>query len=320
MDDAARNDTDQLHDSTRWLLVVVLGAAVLAAGVIAATDVPDLVGRRWQAVGAASGALTVIALLVGLLVVLRALDPLADEEPVEAADVVERLPETAPVDEGQAGDSDVDAGDSTEATGAAADPVGASGVEGPEPEPEPSPEPAVVAGAATRRVHRHAVHRFHRTRSLVGIAVVVAFLGMVGMTVAAVADGNKVEERARRALQTQLQADQDGPITEPQPVAVQFTTPGLRRVAEAMNCTGADIGARPVQGWAVSGTFRNPTVVLFAPVPACDNTEIALAPRDGFVYPTVGVPTTTTTTTTAPTPTTGQATALTPTTAAPAAP
>ncbi len=315
MDDAARNDTDQLHDSTRWLLVVLLGVAVLAAGVIAATDVPDLVGRRWQAVGAASGALTVIALLVGLLVVLRALDPLADEEPVEAADVVERLPETAPVDEGQAGDSDVDAGDSTEATGAVADLAGAPGVE------EAEPEPVVVAGAATRRVHRHAVHRFHRTRSLVGIAVVVAFLGMVGMTVAAVADGNKVEERARRALQTQLQADQDGPITEPQPVAVQFTTPGLRRVAEAMNCTGADIGARPVQGWAVSGTFRNPTVVLFAPVPACDNAEIALAPRDGFVYPTIGVPTTTTTSTTAPpTPTTRPATALTPTTVAPVAP
>ncbi len=313
MDDAARNDTDQLHDSTRWLLVVLLGVAVLAAGVIAATDVPDLVGRRWQAVGAASGALTVVALMVGLLVVLRALDPLADEEPVEAADVVERLPETAPEDEGgegEAGDTEVDAGASTEAAGAAAFPAGASGVQ------EPAPEPVA---AASRRVHRHAVHRFHRTRSLVGIAVVVAFLGMVGMTVAAVADGNKVEERARRALQTQLQADQDGPITEPQPVAVQFTTPGLRRVAEAMNCTGADIGARPVQGWAVSGTFRNPTVVLFAPVPACDNVEIALAPRDGFVYPSVGAPTTTTTIA-PPTSTTRPATALTPTTVVPAAP
>ena len=120
-------------------------------------------------------------------------------------------------------------------------------------------------------------------------------------------------------VQTQLQADQDGPITEPQPVAVQFTTPGLRRVAEAMNCTGADIGARPVQGWAVSGTFRNPTVVLFAPVPACDNVEIALAPRDGFVYPSVGAPTTTTTIA-PPTSTTRPATALTPTTVVPAAP
>lgn len=306
MDDPARADNDQLHDSTRWLLVVLLGAAVLAAGVIAATDVPGLVGRRWQAVGAASGALTVIALLVGLLVVLRALDPLADEEPVEAADVVERLPEVAPSDGGDDGtdlDADTEAGEAAEA--AEAGPV----VE------EPRAEAAV--GATTRRSHRHAVHRFHRTRSLVGIAVVAAFLGMVGMTVAAVADGNKVEERTRRELQAQLDADREGPITEPQPVAVQLTTPGLRRVAEAMDCTGADIGARPVQGWAVSGTFRNPTVVLFAPVPACDNTEIALAPRDGFVYPSVGPPTTTTTPVTS---TTQPATPLTPTTAAPAAP
>ena len=128
--------------------------------------------------------------------------------------------------------------------------------------------------------------------------VVLAFLGMVGMTVAAVVDGNNVEARQRTLLAAQLTAEQDGPITEPQAVAVQLTTRGLERIAEAMGCTGAQIGARPVQGWAVSGTYRNPTVVLFGPVPQCEDIEIALAPRDGFVYPTFGTPTTGATTAT----------------------
>ena len=64
-----RSETEDLAQATRWLLVVLVGAGVIAAGVIAATDVPGLVGNKWQVVGAVSGAVTVLALVAGLLVV-----------------------------------------------------------------------------------------------------------------------------------------------------------------------------------------------------------------------------------------------------------
>ena len=57
MDDT-RGEIERLQEATRWLLVVLVGACVLAAGVLAVTDVPGLVGRRWQLVGAVSAAVT----------------------------------------------------------------------------------------------------------------------------------------------------------------------------------------------------------------------------------------------------------------------
>lgn len=292
MDDP-RNEAGRLEDSTRWLLIVLVGACVLGAGVLAASDVAGLVGRRWQVVGAVSATLTVLALVVGLLAVLRAMGPGGDDEPLAGAAAdnpavvpASPSPETPPVD--AVTDDDASLGE-----GALED--GATEASGESAAVDPGPEPLVLPpsapGSEARRAHRAAVRRYHRARSIVTVAVVLAVLGMAGMATAAVVDGNNVEDRARRQLEAQLTADEDGPITEPQAVAVQLTTPGLRRVAEAMGCTGAAIGARPVQGWAVSGTYRNPTVVLFAPVPACKNIEIALAPRDGFVYPTLQTPT-----------------------------
>lgn len=308
MDDTARREAEQLQESTRWLLVVLIGACVLTAAVITVTDIPDLVGRRWQAVGAASAAVAVVALVIALLVVLRSLDPLADDEPLEASEITDQLgaADTAAPDEGGAVESGPDAEADADADA--------------DPDPDPdgvadaaAPDavvlPTVAAAPESRRTHRHAVHRYHRTRFLVGAAVVVALLAMVGMTVAAVADGNNIEAQQRQALRDEVQTGDDGPITSPQAVAVQFTTPGLRRAAEAMGCTGADIGSEPVQGWAVAGTYRNPTVVLFAPVPECENAQLALTPRDGFVYPSILTRATTTTTTNRPN---------TPTTAAPA--
>lgn len=285
----AHPETEDLAQATRWLLVVLVGAAVLAAGVIAATNVPGLVGNRWQVVGAVSGAVTVLALVVGLLVVLRSMGPAAEDEGLDAATVNETLPavtDAGPDEgsgEGELGDDATGDGDGDD-DGVEAPTAGESTVD---VFVLPPPAPGVEA----RRAHRRAVQRFHRTRTAVSVAVVVAFLGMVGMTVAAVVDGNNVERRQRTLLEAQLAAEADGPITEPQAVAVQLTTPGLRRVADAMGCTGAQIGARPVQGWAVSGTYRDPTVVLFGPVPQCDDVQLALAPRDGFVYPTFGAPT-----------------------------
>lgn len=298
MDDP-RIEAGRLEDSTRWLLVVLVGACVLGAGVLAASDVAGLIGRRWQVVGAASATLTVLALVVGLLAVLRAMGPGGEDEPLAGAGGVRSAPAEPPARNASVG----------EATGADVDLADADGEEDPDgrsvtagtdaeaaavavdPEPEPLVLPPSAPGSEARRAHRAAVRRYHRARSIVTVAVVLAVLGMAGMATAAVVDGNNVEDRTRRQLEAQLTAEEDGPITEPQAVAVQLTTPGLRRVAEAMGCTGSAIGARPVQGWAVSGTYRNPTVVLFAPVPACENIEIALAPRDGFVYPTLQTPT-----------------------------
>lgn len=282
-----RSETEDLAQATRWLLVVLLGASVLAAGVIAATDVPGLVGDKWQVVGAAAGALTVLSLVVGLLVVLRATEPAGEDEAVDAATVNGALATDAGPVTPTAEDDEAGTGDDAEA---AAEPSGAFVL------PPPAP------GGEARRAHRRAAARFHRARTAVSVAVVLAFLGMVGMTVAAVVDGNNVEQRSRALLEAQLTAEEDGPITEPQAVAVQLTTRGLERIADAMGCTGAQIGARPVQGWAVSGTYRNPTVVLFGPVPQCKDIEIALAPRDGFVYPTFGTPTADATTATTATP------------------
>ncbi|MBL8774766.1 MAG: hypothetical protein JNK12_02490 [Acidimicrobiales bacterium] len=300
MDDP-RIEAGRLEDSTRWLLVVLVGACVLAAGVLAVSDVAGLVGRRWQVVGAASATLTVLALVVGLLAVLRAMGPGGDDEPPAGA--VSESPAAAdppalssPAGETTAADIDiavtaddgeVDPEDQGPSTSTDAEEAAVTV----DPGPEPLVLPPSAPGSEARRAHRAAVRRYHRARSIVTVSVVLAVLGMAGMATAAVVDGNNVEDRARRQLEAQLTAEEDGPITEPQAVAVQLTTPGLRRVAEAMGCTGSAIGARPVQGWAVSGTYRNPTVVLFAPVPACDNIEIALAPRDGFVYPTLQTPT-----------------------------
>ena len=257
MDDP-RIEADGLQDNTRWLLLVLVGACVLAAGVLAISDVAGLVGRRWQVVGAASAAVTVFALVLGLLVVVRAMGPTADDEAGEAV------------------------GETTSAEGISVEPEAIA---------LPAPSPA----AEGRRAHRQALRRYQRTRTTVTAAVVVAVLGMVGMATASVIDGNNVERRLRTQLEAQLRSEADGPITEPQPIEVQLTTPGLRRVADAMGCTGADIGVRPVQGWAVSGTYRNPAVVLFGPAPGCSDTEIALTPNDGFVYPTILAPVTTTT-------------------------
>lgn len=285
MDDTARREAEQLQESTRWLLVVLVGMCVLTAAVIAVTDIPDLVGRSWQVVGAASAAVAVVTLVIALLVVLRSLDPLADDEPLEASEIADQLDAVgAAVPDGDADadtdaepDAAVDPDPDTQATEAAA-------------------LPTVAVVPESRRAHRHAVHRYHRTRFLVGAAVVVTLLAMVGMTVAAVADGDNIEAQQRQALRDEVRARDDGPITSPQAVAVQFTTPGLRRAAEAMGCTGADIGSEPVQGWAVAGTYRNPTVILFAPVPECENTQIVLTASDGFVYPSILTRSTTTTT------------------------
>lgn len=275
----AHPETEDLAQATRWLLVVLVGAAVLAAGVIAATNVPGLVGNKWQVVGAVSGAVTVLALVLGLLVVLRSMEPAAEDEGLDAATVSEARPVVTDeaADEVPDADGDEAGGDEVPVTD--------------EPAVEAFVLPPPSPGGEARRAHRRAVHRFQRARTSVSVAVVVAFLGMVGMTVAAVVDGNNVERRQRTVLEAQLAVDEEGPITEPQAVAVQLTTPGLRRVADAMGCTGAQIGARPVQGWAVAGTYRNPTVVLFGPVPQCKDVQVALAPRDGFVYPTFGTPT-----------------------------
>lgn len=294
-----RSDTEDLAQATRWLLVVLVAAGVLAAGVIAATDVPGLVGEKWQVVGAAAAALTVVSLLVGLLVVLRSMEPLAEEEALEAATVTDRLPAEVEVEveDAEGATAGEDAGvddDEADRSPTVVDDADAFVL------PPPAP------GLEARRVHRRAVARFHRARTVVTVTVVLAFVGMVGMAVAAVVDGNNVEERQRTLLEDQLSAQEDGPITEPQAVAVQLTTRGLERIADAMGCTGAQIGARPVQGWAVSGTYRNPTVVLFGPVAQCKDIEIALAPRDGFVYPTFGTPAAgTTTPTTRPVATAG---------------
>jgi len=272
MEDASRPGQTQYQDSTRSLLVVLVVVSVLAAGVLAVADVPGLIGNRWQVVGAASAALTVVALLVAVFVVLRALDPIAEEEPVEVSAVPLAPPPSTTDDASPEDAADEDAGGGVNVA-----------VE---------KDDAPVVERPSRRAQRQVATRYHRARSAVAVALVLGFLGMAGMTVAAVVDGNNVEQRARTILQEQLDADQDGPITEPQAVAVQLTTPGLQRVADAMGCTGQQIGARPVQGWAVSGTYRNPTVVLFGPTAGCKNVELLLAPRDGFVYPTIGVPTT----------------------------
>lgn len=264
MDDP-RTEAGRLQDETRWLLVVLVGACVLAAGVLAVSDVPGLVGRRWQVVGAVSAGVTVLALVLGLLAVLRAMAPEAVDDEVGAADDGVTLGATDH--------------DDPEAAAPVADAA-----------PEELVLPPRSAATESRRAHRQALRHYHRARTTVTVAVVVALLGMVGMATASVVDGNNVEARTRRQLEAQLQAREDGPITEPESVEVQLTTPGLRRVAEAMGCTGAAIGASPVQGWAVSGTYRNPTVVLFGPVPACQDISIALAPRDGFVYPTILAP------------------------------
>lgn len=306
MDDASRPSSEQYQDSTRWMLVVLVAVSVLAAGVVAAADVPGLVGNRWQVVGAASVALTLGALLVAVFVVLRALDPIADDDPGEApvvvpavlADTVVAPEPLVPVAEEAAA---VDAESSTDSEGEApatddVDVDDQTGEDPPAGEVAPVAEvtaaPGILAPAVegpSRRAQRHAATRYRRSRSVATVAIVLAFLGMTGMTVAAVADGNNIEERARDALQSELAIEDEGPITEPQAVAVQFTTPGLRRIAEEMGCTGQQIGLRPVQGWAVSGTYRNPVVVLFGPTAACDDVQLALAPRDGFVYPTGGV-------------------------------
>lgn len=304
MDDVSRPSSEQYQDSTRWMLVVLVAVSVLAAGVVAAADVPGLVGNRWQVVGAASVALTVGALLVAVFVVLRALDPITDDDPGEtpvvvpgvlADTVVAPEPPVAVAEEADAGDAapstnaDGDAPAVADAHDQAAEQPLAAEVA---PVAEVAGAPGVLSTAVegpTRRAQRHAATRYRRSRSAATAAIVLAFVGMTGMTVAAVADGNNIEVRARDALEAQLAVDDEGPITEPQAVAVQFTTPGLRRIAEEMGCTGQQIGLRPVQGWAVSGTYRNPVVVLFGPTAACDDVQLALAPRDGFVYPTGGV-------------------------------
>lgn len=307
-----RFEPGRLQEATRWLLVVLVGACVLAAGVIAVSDVPGLIGRRWQVVGAVSAAVTVLVLVIGLLAVVRAMGPDGEEtgeavppaDPPAPASPAPTTPLAIPTstlgevvgeggaESGAQGDVDgvpadagvavpvLDGGIPNATSGAAAEPLVL-----------PPPSPA----AESRRAHRHAARRYQRARTTVTVAVLVAFLGMVGMTAAAVVDGNNVERRTRAQLEAQLTADEDGPISEPQSVAVQLTTAGLRRVADAMGCTGATIGARPVNGWAVAGTYRNPALVLFGPVPGCRNIEIALTPTDGFVYPSIPGPFVTTT-------------------------
>lgn len=296
MDDP-RSDAGHLQEATRWLLVVLVGASVLAAGVLAVSDVPGLIGRRWQVVGVVSAAVTVLALLVGLLAVLRAMGPGGEDDATGTNDAPEAPvtpapPPSVPVSRGGTNPgADEDTAVEGEEDGTSTEvPSGAVPAEA-----VALVLPAAAPGAVSRRSHRHAVRRYHRARAIVTVVIVVAALGMTGMTTASVVDGNNVEARTRGQLEAQLSAEEDGPITEPRAVTVQLTTPGLRRVAAAMGCTGAAIGSRPVQGWAVSGTFRNPTVVLFAPVPACNNTELLLEPRDGFVYPSWPTPVTSTT-------------------------
>lgn len=323
MDDASRHDSDQAQATTRWLLVVLVATAVLAGAVIVVTDVPGLVGNRWQLVGLLSVGATLLALVVGLLVVLRALEawpnamsPAFDEagdREVAGGDAGEVPAEedggddapdmTADGTSDETGEAVVDdavavtddsagdtAGDTTGVPTARLDEVTIGGENG---------------GVAARKSRRRLVQRYRTARLGTAAAVLVALGGMAGMIIASVQDGDNVEARARLAAENR-DGPVSAPITEPLAVAIELTPLGRVAMAEALGCSRGKLGPAPLQGWAVAGALDEPTVVVLSPDPACTNARVELDARLGFVYPTILAPpesaTTTTTVQTGPPP------------------
>ena len=327
MDDSSRHDSDQAQATTRWLLVVLVATAVLAGAVIVVTDVPGLVGNRWQLVGLLSVGATLLALVVGLLVVLRALEawpnamsPAFDEagdREVAGGDAGEVPAEedggddapdmTADGTSDETGEAVVDdavavtddstddsagdtAGDTTGVPTARLDEVTIGGENG---------------GVAARRSRRRLVQRYRTARLGTAAAVLVALGGMAGMIIASVQDGDNVEARARLAAENR-DGPVSAPITEPLAVAIELTPLGRVAMAEALGCSRGKLGPAPLQGWAVAGALDEPTVVVLSPDPACTNARVELDARLGFVYPTILAPpesaTTTTTVQTGPPP------------------
>lgn len=323
MDDSSRHDSDQAQATTRWLLVVLVATAVLAGAVIVVTDVPGLVGNRWQLVGLLSVGATLLALVVGLLVVLRALEawpnamsPAFDEagdREVAGGDAGEVPAEedggddapdmTADGTSDETGEAVVDdavavtddsagdtAGDTTGVPTARLDEVTIGGENG---------------GVAARKSRRRLVQRYRTARLGTAAAVLVALGGMAGMIIASVQDGDNVEARARLAAENR-DGPVSAPITEPLAVAIELTPLGRVAMAEALGCSRGKLGPAPLQGWAVAGALDEPTVVVLSPDPACTNARVELDARLGFVYPTILAPpesaTTTTTVQTGPPP------------------
>lgn len=307
MDDASRHDSDQAQATTRWLLVVLVATAVLAGAVIVVADVPGLVGDRWQLVGLLSVGATLLALVVGLLVVLRALEawpnamaPAFDEagdrevagddagEVPAEEDGADDAPDRTADETGEAVVDDAVAvavavtGDSAGDTTARLDEVTIGGENG---------------GVAARKSRRRLVQRYRTARLGTAAAVLVALGGMAGMIIASVQDGDNVEGRARLAAENR-DGPVSAPIAEPLAVAIELTPVGRVAMAEALGCSQGKLGPAPLQGWAVAGALDEPTVVVLSPDPACTNARVELDARLGFVYPTILAPPESATTTT----------------------
>lgn len=238
MDDPSA-EASRLQDNTRWLLVVLVGACVLAAGILAVSDVAGLVGRRWQVVGATSTTVTVLALVVGLLGVLRAMGP--------GGDGVVPVPVPVPMSPQLAPQPTMEPSPATRRR------PGRSSVRRPRRSTPRSPRAAPLGpGRRVRRRHRRAaplppgpLDRHRRRRG-----------GGHGHGGHGQRCGGGRKQRAGPCAppssRRSSSAKEDGPITEPQAVAVQLTTPGLRRVAEAMGCPGAAIGPGRCRARAVA--------------------------------------------------------------------